>query len=132
MRPILASTIIAIPLFALLVYLAFFVTEVTAGEAGGLAVLILILASLLLLVFFAFPMAKAYSKSSLLLFLVIIFCVSTLLGISTIYFMFGTEAIIDKALLLNAAIMVAIPSLSLAALWWWLVKRPNQSLKRDA
>ena len=132
MRPIFASTIIAIPLFALLAYLVFFVKEVTAGEAGGLAALMLILACLLLLVLIVYPLAKTYSHSSWLLFMGIIFCVSTLLGISTIFFMFSTDAIVDKVLLFNAAIIVAIPSLLLAAFWWWLVRKHNPSLKRDA
>ena len=132
MRPIFASLIITIPLLALLVYLVFFVTEVTAGEAGGLVALLLILACQLLLVFIIYPLVKTYSKSSCLLFMAFIFFIGAVLGISTTFIMFGSQVVTDISLLFNAALMAAVPSFPLSALWWWLVKTHNPSFKRDA
>ncbi|EUJ10737.1 hypothetical protein Meth11DRAFT_1565 [Methylophilaceae bacterium 11] len=132
MKPIFASAIVASPLIAALVYILFFIADTNSqpshSEASGSFALSIILAFLIGLVFIVYPFVKNRAKSSLAFFIAIIFCISILIGAFTVLIMFGFK---EFYLPTVGALMLALPSVPISALWWWLVSMHNPSFKRD-
>jgi predicted permease len=128
LRSVYASTIIASPLLAMLAYLLFFLSEPTQAEASGSIALSLICVFLVIFVFSIYPLVKKHSKTSLLFFSTVIFFISAVVGAYTVIIMFGFNEIYLPSV---AALMLALPSVLISVLWWWLVSTPNPSIKRD-